>query len=70
MLNYFDWSMHPLALNSDIMDNQIATIESLGGPLIEQANQLAIDSAQITEVDELNEHEAVQTMLSVDGFLD
>lgn len=51
------------------MENQIATIESLGGPLIEQANQLAIDAAQITEVDELNEKDAVATMTAIHAFM-
>lgn len=51
------------------MENQIATIESLGGPLIEQANQLAIDAAQITEVDELNEKDAVSTMTAIHAFM-
>jgi len=51
------------------MDNQIATIESLGGPLIERANGLAIDAAQITEVDELNEHDAVETMTAIHSFM-
>jgi len=51
------------------MDNQITTIESLGGPLIERANGLAIDAAQITEVDELNEHDAVGTMTAIHSFM-
>lgn len=51
------------------MDNQLATIESLGGPLIEQANTLAISAAEITEVDELNEVHAAQTMKAVHAFV-
>lgn len=54
---------------TNAMENLIAPIESLGGPLIEQANQLAIDAAQITEVDELNEADAVETMKALHAFM-